>query len=359
MTVVPVILAGGIGERFWPLSRSAMPKQLLKIISNKTMLEETLLRVSPFCSKNVKPLIVTSKAISSKFKKIFPSKLKYDLIIEPVGKNTAPAVAIAASWIKAKYGDSVMMVLSADHDIRPRQAFVEAARFAVNLALRQNGLVVFGIKPSRAETGYGYIQLGKNVDTSKNIQGFSVKRFIEKPTLSKAQKLVQSDKFMWNSGMFVWKTSVILEEFANFMPQLHQMVQNAANLGFSKDAIYTFYNDCPKESIDFGIMEHSKRVFAVVGDFLWDDIGSWESVSRVHPRDKFNSTVVGLKVYQKDSCDSIVVNKSSKAVAAIGLKNAVVVSTDDAVLVIDRSKLSDFKKYLNEMKGGALPSELF
>ncbi len=359
MTIVPVILAGGIGERFWPLSRSAKPKQLLKIISNKTMLEETLLRVAPFCSKKVKPLIVTSKAISSKFKSLLPSDLKYDLIVEPVGKNTAPAIAIAASWVEAKYGDSVMIVLSADHEIRPRQAFIDAAKFAVNLASNQNGLVIFGIKPSRAETGYGYIQLGKKIDSCKNINGFSVKRFIEKPSIQKAQKLFQSDKYMWNSGMFVWKTSVILEEFATFMPQIHRMVEAAAKLGFSKDAISTFYEDCPKESIDFGIMEHSRRVFAVVGDFLWDDIGSWESVSRVHPKDKLNSTVVGLKVYQKESSDSIIVNKSSRAVAAIGLKNAVVVSTDDAVLVIDRSKLPDFKKYLNEMKSGALPPNLF
>ncbi len=195
MTIVPVILAGGIGERFWPLSRSAMPKQLLKIISNRTMLEETLLRVSPFCSKKVKPLIVTSKAIASKFKSVLPSSLKYDLIIEPVGKNTAPAVAISASWIEAKYGSSVMMVLSADHDIRPRSSFVEAAKFAVNLAQNQNGLVVFGIKPSRPETGYGYIQLGKEIfenqgvktrdrtdsrfrGNESNVSGFTVKRFI-------------------------------------------------------------------------------------------------------------------------------------------------------------------------------------
>jgi len=359
MTIVPVILAGGIGERFWPLSRSAQPKQLLKIISNKTMREETLLRVAPFCSKKVKPLIVTSKAISSKFRSLLPSNLKYDLIVEPVGKNTAPAIAIAASWIEAKYGESVMIILSADHDIRPRQAFIEAARFAVDLASNQNGLIVFGIKPSRAETGYGYIQLAKKIDSFKNIDGFLVKRFIEKPTMQKAQKFLQSDKFMWNSGMFVWKTSVILEEFASFMPQIHRMVETAAKLGFSKNAIATFYENCPKESIDFGIMENSKRVFAVVGNFLWDDIGSWESISRIYPKDKLNSSVVGLKVYQKESSDSIIVNKSSRAVAVIGLQNTVVVSTDDAVLVIDRSKLPDFKKYLNEMKGGALPPNLF
>lgn len=359
MIVVPVILAGGIGERFWPLSRSNMPKQLLKIVSNKTMLEETISRVSPFCSGSVKPLIVTGKAIAGKFKSVLPSSLKYDLIVEPIGKNTAPAVALAASWIQAKYGDAIMVVLSADHDIRPKAAFVNTIKFAVKLALNQNGLVVFGIKPSRAETGYGYIQLGKKIDSDNAISSFSVKRFIEKPKPKKAQEFLESDKFMWNSGMFIWKTSVILEEFEKYMPDLSKLVQKTANSKFSKDAITSFYNDCPKESIDFGIMEHSERVFAVVGNFSWDDIGSWESVSRVHGHDEKKSTTVGSKIYQKDSTDSIIFNNSSKAIAAIGLQNVVVVSTDDAILVIDRSKLPDFKKYLNEMKDGALPSNLF
>lgn len=359
MVIVPVILAGGIGERFWPLSRSYMPKQLLKIISNKTMLEETLLRVSSFCSETVKPLIVTSNAIAGKFDSVLPSNLKYDLIVEPMGKNTAPAVSLAASWIQQKYGEAVMMVLSADHDIRPVQAFIDAVNFAASTALNQNGLVVFGIKPSRPETGYGYIHLGEKIDSKNQIGCFSVHKFVEKPQMADAQKFLQSNDYMWNSGMFIWKTSVILEEFSKFMPDLFSLVQIAASTGFSKDGILSFYKNCPKQSIDFGIMEYSKRVFAVVGTFLWDDIGSWESVSRVHGHDHNNSTVIGSNVYQKDSKDSIIFNQSSKSVSAIGLENVVVVSTDDAVMVIDRSKLPDFKKYLNEMKDGILPENLF
>jgi mannose-1-phosphate guanylyltransferase len=360
MVVVPVILAGGIGERFWPLSRSSMPKQLLQIVSSKTMLEETLSRVDSFCVKGVKPLIVTGKAIAGKFKTALSSKRKYDLIVEPVGKNTAPAVALAAAWIRAKYGDAVMMVLSADHDIRPKAEFIQASRFAVDIATSNNGLVVFGIKPSRPEVGYGYIQLGKQVDESKNTQCFNVKRFVEKPDHHKAKKFLESGKYMWNSGMFVWRADVILEEFSQYMPDLYKMVQAVAENNFSKEKIDAFYNECQKESVDFGIMEKSQRVFAVVGEFQWDDIGSWESVSRIYGENKSKTTTVGSKIYEKDNKHTIVFNKTSRAVATVGLDNAVVVVTDDAVLVIDRDRLPEIKKYLGEMKSeGKLPSSLF
>jgi len=259
MVVVPVILAGGIGERFWPLSRSSMPKQLLRLVSSKTMLEETLSRVDTFCNKGVSPLIITGKAIAGKFKTVLSTKLKYDLIVEPVGKNTAPAVALAASYIQAKYGEAVMIVLSADHDIRPKKAFVDAIKFAVKIAEQRNNLVVFGIKPTRAETVYGYIQLGKKIDESDTICACSVKRFIEKPGHEKAKKFLNSTKYMWNSGMFIWKTSTILEEFSKYMPELFSLIKKFEG-SFSKAKIDSFYKQCQKESIDFGVMEHSERV---------------------------------------------------------------------------------------------------
>ncbi len=324
------------------------------------MLEETISRVDTFCTKGVKPLIITGKTIAGKFKTVLPQKLKYDLIIEPVGKNTAPAVALAASYVQKKYGDAVMVVLSADHDIRPKKAFVDAIKYAVKIAQQRNELVVFGIKPTRAETGYGYIQLGKKIDASDSTYSYSVKRFIEKPNQEKAKRFLNSDKHMWNSGMFIWKTSVILEEFAQYMPDLFKQVQKLSSDGFTKNNIDSFYAQCQKESIDFGIMEHSQRVSAVIGDFKWDDIGSWESVKRIHGQNDSQTTVVGTKVYEKESCGSTIVNKSSLAIASIGLKDVVIVATDDAILAIDRAKLSDFKKYLNEMKSvGNLPANLF
>jgi mannose-1-phosphate guanylyltransferase len=360
MKVVPVILAGGIGERFWPLSRASMPKQLLKLVTSRTMAEETLARVAAFSSKGVKPLVITSKAIADRMKELLPKKWQYDMIIEPVGKNTAPAVALAASWIEQKYGPSVMVVLSADHDIRPKDEFTLAMKFAVDLAEKTEALVVFGVKPSRPDTGYGYIKLGKKIVESDGVNGYSVKHFVEKPTEKKAQKFVADGGYMWNSGMFVWTTKVILEEFEAYMPELFKLVTVAKNKKFTPKAVDAFYTTCVKESIDYGIMEHSKRVSAAVGNFNWDDIGSWESIPRLNGIDDTGTTVTGETVFNKDNKKSILVNRSKLTVAAIGLENIAIVVTDDAVLAIDRSKLPDLKKYLNEIKGNKkFPSSLF
>lgn len=360
MKVVPVILAGGIGERFWPLSRSTMPKQLLKLVSNRTMAEETLARVSTFCSKGVKPLIITNKVIADRMKELLPKKWQYDMIIESVGKNTAPPVALAASWIEKKYGPSIMVVLSADHDIRPVDAFASAMNFAVNLAERTEQLVVFGVKPSRPDTGYGYIKLGKKIVESDGVSGFVVKQFVEKPDEKKAIRYVKSGDYMWNSGMFVWTTTVILEEFESYMPELFNQVKAVENKGFTVKSIDNFYNTCIKESIDYGIMEHSKRVSAAVGNFNWDDIGSWESIPRLNGVDENGTTISGSKIYNKKSNNAIIVNRSNLAVASIGLENVALIVTDDAILAIDRSKLPDIKKYLNEIKGDKkFPSTLF
>ena len=360
MTIVPVILAGGIGERFWPLSRSSMPKQLLRIISHKTMAEETLSRVTSLCARGTKPLIITGKPMAKKIKTMVSSKYRYDVIVEPVGKNTAPPVALAAAWIQARYGEAAMVVLSADHDIRPKQAFLQAVRAGVDLAKHTDNLVVFGIRPSRPDTGYGYIQMGKKILDTKGVEGFVVKRFIEKPSIEKARSFLDSGKYMWNSGMFIWRTSVILEQFRKYMPELYKLVKTVAAKRFSVDGINRFYQLCEKESIDYGIMENAPNVCAIVGSFCWDDIGSWESMERLYGKNSAGTTVVGKNIYQKDCCGSIVVNKSPLAVATIGLSNAVVVTTGDSVLVIDRSKLPDIKKYITDMKKeGNLPEKLF
>jgi mannose-1-phosphate guanylyltransferase/mannose-6-phosphate isomerase len=351
MKIIPVIIAGGIGQRFWPFSRSSSPKQLLPIISKKSMIEETFLRVKPLCNRGSKPLVVTGKTIASKIRKVIPAPIKYDCIVEPVGKNTAPAIAIAAAWLKKKYGeDCVMVVLPADHSITPQKAFIDAVRYAVILADSLEKLIVFGIQPSRPDTGYGYIHAAKQIGKSGAVSGYNVKRFIEKPDLKKAIQFVAAKKYFWNSGMFVWKTSVILKEFQNHMPSVYELVAKAETQGLTKKAIDKFYLTCIKESIDYGIMEPSKHVAVVKGQFQWDDIGSWEAVSRVLPQNNKKTTTSGKKVYEKDCQDTIIANNSKLPVAAIGLKDIVVVTVDDAVLVIARDKLPKFKDYLKEIK---------
>ncbi len=361
MKVIPVILAGGIGERFWPFSRSSKPKQLLPLLSKKSMIEETFSRVGPFCKSGSRPLIVTGKVMAGKIKRALAKAVAYDSLIEPVGKNTAPAVAIAAAWIRKKYGpDSVMVVLSADHAISPKKDFVAAVKFAVELADSRENLIVFGIHPSRPDTGYGYIQLEKALEPRGNLKSYVVKRFVEKPTPKKAEQYIASKKYLWNSGMFVWKVSVILEEFKQHMPKIHKGVQKAAKSGFTQKAVDTFYHDAQKESIDYGIMEQSERVTAVEGIFSWDDLGSWESLSRVLIPNKNHTAVTGKKVYENECTRTIVSNNSKLTVAAVGLEDTVVAVVDDAVLVIARDKLPEFKKYLAEMKSNpALSRKLF
>ncbi|MBD3316035.1 MAG: NTP transferase domain-containing protein [Chitinivibrionales bacterium] len=360
MKIVPVLLAGGIGERFWPLSRSSTPKQLLSIISRKTMLEETIARTSALSDETTKPLIVTAKAIVPKIRRALPRSIRYNTIAEPVGKNTAPAIAAAAAWVRDRYDDALMLVLSADHAIKPVRNFTASVRFAAELAERHDSLVVFGITPTHPETGYGYIHLGKRLESRGEIQAFAARRFVEKPSPVKAERYVVSGKYLWNSGMFVWKASVIQEELRTYMPELYHQAQTLAKGAFSAKAIESFYHESTKQSIDYGVMERSQRVQVVCGTFNWDDIGSWEAMRRQHPTTKSGTAVVGKRVYEEDCRDSIIVNKSKQHVAALGLENAVVVTTDDAVLVTSRNRLPELKKYLGTMKGAhVMPARLF
>ena len=367
-----MILAGGIGERFWPMSRSSSPKQLHAIGSDKTMLEETVARIMACCTGNARPMLITGTGIAGKAAEILGDDAgKIEIIAEPAGKNTAPAIAIAAGIIKERYGDAVMVVVSADHAIKPAGKFVQAVNCAVDIAIARGGLVVFGIKPSRPETGYGYIELGDGIDAgtpppspandpANGCAAFQVKRFVEKPSAENAVKFMESGKFLWNSGMFVWKASTILNEFRRHMPDLYDQTVSASKNKFCAAAINEFYSVCRKESIDFGIMEKAENVCAVCGSFFWDDLGSWESLSRVYESDDNGTTAAGQLVYQKECVNSLIINKSRYTVAAAGLDNVAVIAVDDALLVIDRSRLPDLKRYLSEIKSsGKFPEELF
>lgn len=359
MHTIPVLLAGGIGERFWPMSRAHRPKQLLPLMSDKSMLEETINRILPLCDQDVKPIIVTGKAISARIKEQLGADLDYEAIVEPVGKNTAPAVAVAAAYIQARHGDAVMTVLSADHAITPPDAFLRAVRYASDIASRSDKLVVFGIRPSRPDTGYGYIEVADLIEQQGTEEAHVVRRFVEKPDSPTAESYCASGGFLWNSGMFVWRTSVILSEFERYMPGLHKQVLRAAEQGFTQEALQQLYGECVKESIDYGIMERSERVAVVTGSFMWDDVGSWESVARIRPVNEHGTAVVGAPTFERDCTDSIVVNDSGRAVAAFGLEGIVLVATDDAVLAIPRSELPRMKEHLTAMKAKGNMGEVF
>jgi mannose-1-phosphate guanylyltransferase/mannose-6-phosphate isomerase len=358
MMIVPCILAGGRGERFWPLSRSSRPKQLLPLAGNKTMIEETFARVRAACGR-ARPLVITGRECAAGIRRALGGRFPYDCIVEPMGKNTAPAIALCAAWLRRRYGEAIMLVASADHAIAPQKSFVKAVRCAAGLAGQTDTLVVFGIRPTRPDTGYGYINIGKALPGDCGAASYRVKRFVEKPSPAVARRYLRSGSYLWNSGMFVWKVSVILSEIKRHLPDLYRQACAVEKAGFSKRAIDTFYRTCIKESIDYGIMEKSSRIAAVAGTFFWDDIGSWEAMARVHQKNKKGTVSVGPLVFENESTNSIIYNASQLHVASVGLDNTVLVVTPQAVLAIARPLLPEIKKYLGMMKDGKFPEKLF
>jgi mannose-1-phosphate guanylyltransferase len=322
------------------------------------MIEETVARARAASGKET-PLVITGADCAAGIRKALAGSGAYHCIVEPVGKNTAPAIALAAAWIQKRHGDAVMLVASADHAIAPLDKYVSAVRAAVAVARDTDSLVVFGIGPTRPETGYGYIHVGKQISRTEDIRCFAVKRFVEKPTLARARMYASSRTYLWNSGMFVWKTSVILEEFKRSMPALYRLTLRATRDGFTKRAIDSFYSACESQSIDYGIMENAARIVAVRGTFFWDDIGSWEAMSRIHTANKRGTVAYGEGVFESDCEKAIVYNASQSAVAAIGLKDTAIVVTPDAVLAIARPLLPHIKKYLSMIKERGFPQTLF
>ncbi|MDD5674888.1 MAG: sugar phosphate nucleotidyltransferase, partial [Chitinivibrionales bacterium] len=292
--------------------------------------------------------------------KAFGATRRCAFIGEPVGKNTAPAIACAAALLKQRYGDAVMVVLPADHSIGPAVDFRECVRFAADLAQSRESLVIFGIPPAYPETGYGYIQRSDQAAQQKKIKAYSVLRFVEKPSANKARAYIKSGRYFWNSGIFVWKVSVILDEIKRLMPVLYSQVEALARKKFSARALNLYYRDCEKQSIDYGVMEKARRVLVVGGTFAWDDVGSWEAMGRIHPTGPSGTTIVGGPVFERNCRGSIIVNKSGRALAACGLDHLVLVATDDAVLAIDRRRLPAMRQYVAAMKAGKMfPKELF
>lgn len=320
-----VILVGGSGTRFWPLSRRSQPKQFLNIHGDKSLFQQTLLRLrSKIDGKNI--LIVTNKAYTVKIRQQIKgfSIPPQNILPEPEAKNTAPAVCWAASVIHQRDPQAVMAVLPSDHLITKTSAFLSALDEAVKLA-RTNHLVVFGITPNRPETGYGYFKTHQ-MGAGRNAY-LKVIKFIEKPSLDRAMKFLQEKNYFWNSGMFVWKTEMILSEFKRFQPVIHDLL-SAKNLS----RITSVWRRLPSISIDYAILEKSHQVAAVAAkDIGWSDVGSWQSLSEVSPRDSKKNVLKG-DVLDIGS-ENTLVWSSSRLVATIGLKDIIVVDTGDALLV--------------------------
>jgi len=346
--LTPVILSGGAGTRLWPLSRELYPKQLLALIGKHTMLQETLLRLRDL--ETAAPIIVCNEA----HRFLVAEQLRAlgctpgAIVLEPVGRNTAPAIALAAlAALKAAPGtDPVLLVLPADHVIRDVEPFRQAVRAALPAA-EQGHLVTFGVVPRAAEIAYGYIQRGAAAGAA-----FSIAKFVEKPTLPRAQQFVASGEHYWNSGMFMFRARCYLEELERLAPSIARTCRDAferakADLDFTRIDAATF-EGCPSDSIDYAVMEKTAGALVVPLDAGWSDVGSWSSLHEACDPDPSGNVARGDVV--AEDCSGSYLYSESRLVAAVGLKDHVVVETKDAVLVAPKNRVQDVKKLVGRLK---------
>ena len=349
--ISPVIMAGGTGSRLWPMSRELYPKQFLRIHSENSMLQETLLRLGGLDISE--PVIICNEQhrflAAEQLRQI--GKLYNNIILEPIGRNTAPAIALAALSYLNNHSqqDSLLLVLAADHVIENVPAFHQAIAAATPLA-EQGKLVTFGIVATSPETGYGYIQRGNDISEG----GFEVQRFVEKPDLATAQDYLASGEYYWNSGMFLFSAKRYLEELAKFRPDILDICQKAM-ASVKIDTVQDFirvdaeiFAQCPDESVDYAVMEKTRDAVVIPLDAGWNDVGSWSALWEVNQQDNNGNALTGdVFTHNASNC---YINTDDKLVTAIGVENLVIVNTKDAVLVIDKSQVQDVKKVVEYLK---------
>jgi mannose-1-phosphate guanylyltransferase len=346
-----VILAGGSGTRFWPLSRAARPKQLISITGDRSMLQRTVERVLPLKPKRI--LIITNRIQAEETERQVANyrKIPIDVIAEPSAKNTAPAIGLAATIIAAHDPEGVMVVLPADHFIKDEQALHRTLVDAAHAA-RKGYLVTLGVMPSRPETGYGYIEADMELRGSGP---FPVRRFVEKPPLDEAVRYLDAGNFFWNSGMFIWRADTIMAEIAAYLPELAEALSKVTftndvwELSDLDEQIASVYGSVASVSIDYGVMEKSSRVQVVPVEMGWSDVGSWSSLPEVVEADDSGTVCVNSNGHVSLDSSGCLIYVDSKVVATVGVHNLIVVSTPDALLICDRERAQDVKRVVEEL----------
>jgi mannose-1-phosphate guanylyltransferase len=341
-----VVMAGGSGSRFWPRSRQALPKQLLKIFGENTLIQETLNRLSPLIQAQ-NQLIITHELQADLIREQLPDWPAQNLIAEPMGRNTAACIALAARQLLARDPEALMLVLPADHLIEMNQAFQTHIHQALDFARSGPFLVTLGVEPDRPETGYGYLQV--NASTEPLLK---VHQFVEKPDLERARQYLASGQYLWNSGMFIWRAATIWAELEHFCPEICSALSQVPLSPLAADftpCLEQAYLSLPAISIDYAVLEKSEQVYTVRGQFGWSDIGSWESVYSLSQKTQEGNALTG-EVFVKETRNSYVYSPH-KFAAVIGVDNLIVVDTEDALLICHREHAQEVRaavKYLED-----------
>ena len=345
-----VLMVGGAGTRFWPLSRRAAPKYLLPIVGKKSMLVQTVERVAPMVAPE-RIFCVTSESQAPAIRKALPQVPRANVVGEPMGRDSAACVALAAVIVHNLDPNAVMLCMPGDSLVQQSGKFRQTVRAAERIA-QKGSLVTFGIRPAAPETRFGYIHRGRRIPGTKGPKAFKVRRFTEKPDLETAKRMLRTGEYYWNSGNFVWRADVILDELARHAPRLHAAVERIRPaLGTRREAaaVRKEYEKLEKISIDYAVMEKAADVAVVEAEFDWDDVGSWTALERHHPQDKCGNTCVG-KTLMMDSTGCIVSTDADHLVAAVGMKDAIVVHTKSATLVCPKDRANDVKNIVQELE---------
>lgn len=348
-----LIMAGGKGERFWPKSRVTLPKQFLSFTDDgRTMIQLTVERISPLVDiKDV--YIATNRNYKELVMQQLPGIPEKNILCEPVGRNTAPCIGLGAVHVMKQCEadgeqDALMIVLASDHLIKHNDIFIDTLKAGCDVAAKQESLVTIGITPNYPETGYGYIKYNRD---AKNGESYAVDAFVEKPDLDTARKYLASGDYLWNSGMFIWKVSTILDNFKKFMPSTYDgLMKIKASAGTAEEdkVLADEFPNLESQSVDYGIMEKASDIYILPGTFGWDDVGSWLAVGRIKKNDE-NGNVVNGNVVTVNT-QNCVLEGRDKLIATVGLRDMVVVDTEDAILISTKENAGEIKQVLAKLR---------
>ena len=340
MNICALIMAGGKGTRFWPLSTEEKPKQFLNLVGEKTMIQMTVERIMPIIPID-RIFVCTGEKYIDLVKEQLPNLPEKNIIVEPEGRNTAPCIALSALVIDRYYRDSTMVVLPSDHLIKNENEFrniiIKGSKFLEN---NKDGILTLGMKPDRPETGYGYINYGNDIGLGIK----EVNKFVEKPNLELAKEYLEEGTYLWNGGMFLWKTRHILNEIKKYAPTTYEALHNLDKVNEEEIQSYinSNYSKTDSISIDYAVLEKSKKMFVIPSEIGWDDIGTWNAIERYREKDSNNNIIVG-NVKQFESIDNIIIS-SNKSIILDGVENLYIIETEDRVIIGDKRNLNNINK---------------
>ena len=334
MKTIALIMAGGKGERFYPASRNLLPKQFLSLgADNETMIQKTVNRIRDLVSPQ-DIFVLTNKNYLSLVKEQLKDVPTENIVLEPLSKNTAPAIELGVEIAKRKYDDAKVIVLPSDHIIKDEVEFRRILKVATQFVENNESILTIGIKPTEPNDGYGYIKISDDQEISK------VAEFKEKPTIEVAKQYVESGNYLWNAGMFIFTIKSIDNAFKKYMPNQHMLLTESLDNFPKVESI----------SIDYGIMEKADNVYCIKGDFAWDDVGSWNALKRINGEDENQNTILNDKTVLVNSTNVTIKGTNKKLITGVGLKDIVIVETDDVILVANKNELSDIKKLTAKIK---------